>query len=355
MSPLIIIQVTRHSPGWAPINYMANLAGRLFGAPPINLPKTSANLSMLRPNLQMSLRNRKRNAEKPDLLVIAPTPSDLLMLPEIDDWRNGFNRAAAWIIDSFWINRLPRFGAAGKFDHLFIMTGNEQRAYERRLKRPATFLPWGADVLDLGLGDAFGQGREKPIDLLRMGRQPAALDNDARNARACAELGLTYQGRPPFAQDPVAMHCQNMAYYRQSKFVLANSNRVGSTSYTHPVREYITGRWTDALAAGCVVAGIPPWSDKTCQEYLWPEALLEFSGVDQESGLRSIRAARNTWTPEVAQRNYRMALERLDWRWRFQEIAAFFGHNFPLLEQDLARLRQRLNNRLEPVTPRLAG
>ena len=350
MNPLVIIQVTRQGPGWTPINYMADLAGRLFGTETVTLPKTRANLAKVR----FGLQKRKRNAEKPDLLLIAPTPSDLLMLAEVDGWQEGFNRAAAWIVDSFWLDRVPRFGAADKFDHLFIMTGNEKEAFERRLKRPTTFLPWGADVLDQGLGQAGSQGDGKSIDLLRMGRQPLSLGNDVENARASQELGMSYQGRPPFADDTITLHRQNMATYRKTKFVLASSNRAAPVEFTHPKREYVTGRWTDALAAGCVVAGIPPHSDMTCQEYLWPEALLEFPNVDRGQALSTIREALDHWTLELAQQNYRTALERLDWRWRFQEIADYFGHDFPLLEQDLAWLRQTLDNSLEPVPAELA-
>jgi hypothetical protein len=50
----------------------------------------------------------------------------------------------------------------------------------------------------------------------------------------------------------------------------------------------------------------------------------------------------DSWTPETAANNQRMALARLDWRWRLKEIADYFGHHFPVLDRDLAIIRQQV-------------
>ena len=49
-----------------------------------------------------------------------------------------------------------------------------------------------------------------------------------------------------------------MKILSKTKFALAFSNRVSPEGHTHPEWEYITGRWTDVLASGVSVAGIPP-------------------------------------------------------------------------------------------------
>ena len=50
----------------------------------------------------------------------------------------------------------------------------------------------------------------------------------------------------------------------RAKYTLAFSNLVDASDYTHRSRAYITGRWTDALAHGAIVAGVvlglPYWS-----------------------------------------------------------------------------------------------
>jgi len=336
---LTVIQIARHGPGWAPINYMADLAARSFGTKVVPLKKTRFSLSQL----LFSLQERERHADKPDLLLIAPTPRDLLMLGEFEGWRSSFNTAVAWIVDSFWLEQAPPFGIASKFDKIFVMTGNEVEGYQARLKRPTSFLPWGTDALELGLGAVkMPAADQKNVDLLRIGRQPTLLDDDEVNARACHDLDMSYLGRPPFSQDMLELHRNNMTYYRRSKFVLASSNLASPKPYTHPTREYVTARWTDALAGGCIVAGVPPYTDYTLKELFWPGALLELDCLDRDRAFATVREGVERWNPEQAYENFCMALERLDWRWRFKEIADFFGHRFPALESDLARMNRML-------------
>jgi hypothetical protein len=130
-----------------------------------------------------------------------------------------------------------------------------------------------------------------------------------------------------------------MGILSETKFALAFSNRANPTIQTHPVREYITGRWTDALASGATVAGIPPRSE-TVQELLWPEALLDLGTVDQTEGLNLIASAVREWTPERAQLNYTRSLENFDWRWRFKTLAEALDIHSIDLDVELARLQK---------------
>ncbi|MFC3087683.1 hypothetical protein [Tabrizicola soli] len=45
------------------------------------------------------------------------------------------------------------------------------------------------------------------------------------------------------------------------------------------------------------------------------------------------------WTPEMAARNHRQALTRLDWRWRFAALAERLGFRTPALEREMAGLK----------------
>jgi hypothetical protein len=119
---------------------------------------------------------------------------------------------------------------------------------------------------------------------------------------------------------------------------LAFSNAVSPAPYTHPTREYLTGRWTDALACGAVVAGIAPACAATA-ELLWPGATLELDTVDRAQGIRRIAAAVSGWAPQTASDNHRKALERLDWRWRFQELAASLSIESERLDAEIHALR----------------
>jgi hypothetical protein len=132
-----------------------------------------------------------------------------------------------------------------------------------------------------------------------------------------------------------------MRFLGQVKLTLAFSNRVSPSGATHPHREYITGRWTDALSGGAVVAGIPPKSESV-RQLLWPEALLDLGTVEQGEGLESIAHAVRHWVPETARRNYLRSLERLDWRWRFKKIAEVLDLPPSRLDEELMGLREIL-------------
>jgi hypothetical protein len=71
-----------------------------------------------------------------------------------------------------------------------------------------------------------------------------------------------------------------MEYYRRARFVVAFSNLAAPAKYTHPTKAYFTGRWTDALANGAVVAGIHPVEDAGVGDLLWDGALLSFDRID---------------------------------------------------------------------------
>ena len=55
-----------------------------------------------------------------------------------------------------------------------------------------------------------------------------------------------------------------------------------------------------------------------------------------------LREAASAWTPRQAQLTHARALERVDWRWRLQEITRTMGWHAPRLEAELDELRARV-------------
>lgn len=125
-----------------------------------------------------------------------------------------------------------------------------------------------------------------------------------------------------------------MARIARAKFTLAFSNAVNPASYTHPTREYLTGRWTDSLAGGAIVAGVAP-ACGAAEALLWPGATLELETVDPAVGIERIAENVGRWTPRAASDNHREALRRLDWRWRFRELALSLGVQSDQLDAEL--------------------
>jgi len=324
---LQVVYVAPGSPGYHCVYYMARLAAELLGG----------ELVVLRPRnialIHKVMTILPRGGDGVDCLLISPSPADLSSILQFTNWRQKYRMLIAWVFDSFWTENIPRFARWTRvFDQICITEQEDLDTWSRVVHAPVEWLPWGSDVLRLGSDNPSRQ-----FDLLRFGRQPLQWDDDLVTARGCDARGMTFHGRPPFQQDAIDNELSLMNSLRNTKFALAFSNRVSPTPQTHPVREYLTGRWTDALAAGAIVAGIPPRSGSVTS-LLWPEALLDLGTVDQCGGLEVITCALRDWTPARATLNYLKSLERLDWRWRFKKLAEHFGIQSEGLEKELADL-----------------
>jgi len=265
------------------------------------------------------LLRREVKVDGDKLLFICPSPKELPLIFHVEGIRKRFNFIAAWVIDSFWVDRIPLEIKLSRYYDQFFITSKEDISEWRRLtKRPVSWLPWGTDAL--GLGGAAGN---RKWDLRRVGRQPVEWDDDAITNRSCSSSHISFQGRPELYDEAMKNQQALMEIYRQSKFVLAFSNIANPTNYTHPIRSYLTGRWTDTLACGGIVAGISP-TDPSMADLLWEGATLELGTIKREKGLAVICDAVGNWSPELAKHNYRQSLKYLDWRWRFMEITSAF-------------------------------
>jgi hypothetical protein len=270
-------------------------------------------------------------------LYIAKSPAVINNCLAMPNFGKSRQFRALWIIDSFLTEAPPSARLFSHFDLIIYTQKGEAAHYERLAPGRTLFLGWGTDALDMG--SASGA---RDIDVLRVGRQPEAWDDDARSAERCARAGLFFHGRPAFAPedpaDPAAGQRALMSHYARAKFTIAHSNLAAPSHYTHPTKEYITGRWTDALAAGATVAGVQPWGDASTEDLLWPGATLDFDRIDLKANVEALREAVAAWTPEDARRNHREALRRLDWRWRFKALAERMEISAPLLDAEIARL-----------------
>jgi hypothetical protein len=316
---------------------MIALAAELFDAHVIpvdnNIPSPFAKaLSFLQ------VRGGRRTREEPCLYVCTGA-ADLAKILNVRDWRKRFGPMAVWVIDSFWTDHIPRsIPLAEMFDMVFVTSLEDVDTWKRVSGVPTKWLPWGTDALRLGSGEASRQW-----DITRVGRQPPEWDDDEIASRAASMLSIKYRPRPASnGLNTLENQKLMMNVYAGTKFVLAFSNTAHPEPYTHPARQYLTGRWVDGLAAGAVIAGVPPKGDGVDQ-LLWKGATLDFGSIRLEDGLRTIASALPDWSPQSAERNYEMALARLDWRWRFQVVADSFGLNFLRLSDELKLLRTRIN------------
>jgi hypothetical protein len=271
--------------------------------------------------------------------VVCAGPADLLKILNLQNWRNRFGFLAAWIIDSFWFDHIPTIARlSNPFDHLFVTSIEDLDKWRKSTGVPTTWLPWGADAFRLGHGASH-----REWDITRVGRQPPEWDDDLVASKAARALGIKYRGRPIMeGVTPLQNQESLMNIYGTSKYILAFSNSVNPENYTHPTRQYLTGRWVDALACGATVAGIAP-KGPSIDDLLWSGATLDFGSIRRNEGLLVLAAALEKWTPAMAVRNNTMALKHLDWRWRFKVIADVFGATPIRLAEELKLLEERIS------------
>lgn len=328
MSPATVYYTDNGGRGWATVELQAALMARLFEA---SLVRLDASGGYSKAALTAGLFPRRRRSGF--ALVIAPAPAHLNAVLSLHALRRAHEYVAGWVVDSFWTERIPRIARhRGAFDQLFVTDAELVDTWSAATGTPTTWLPFGSDVLDRG-----SAATHRPVDLQRIGRMPMSWDDDRTVTSRAEAHGLRYAGRTPFAADPEQNQRGLLQAATQAAFTLAFSNAAAPAEYTHPTREYLTGRWTDSLACGAVVAGIAPKCQAT-RELLWDGALFELESVELESGLAVIKAARDRWEPAVPVRNHAMALQRLDWRHRAKVIAEASGHWTPTLGAELTRL-----------------
>lgn len=330
--------------GWSPIQHMVAIAGELLECQVMRVDRTKP--SHLAKVLAL-LRQRSRPDSGEACLLVCTGPADLLTLLNIGDWRKRFRYLAAWVVDSFWLGHIPSsVRIANPFDHFFVTTLEDVDRWRDVTGVPTTWLPWGTDVLRLGSGRP-----DREWDLTRVGRQPPEWDDDSGSAAAAASLGIRYRGRPDRSGSDALLNQKFlMSAYSASKFILAFSNAVNCDPNNHPTREYVTGRWVDALGSGAIVAGVAPRSP-SASSLFWEGATLELGGIQRSAGLEVLAEAVRQWTPERALTNYQMALRRLDWRWRLKTLAEVCEIRAAPLDRELQLLEERI---AEPA-PRAAS
>lgn len=331
-SDLVVVYARQPGIGWQSVTHFAHLAARLLGTRLTVVDSVSSTILLRKLG---ALLPRRRRIGK--LLLIAPIPEYLYA---IVDWASTVRRTfetSVLVTDSFWVERIPRIARSRTFvERIFIHDGELVDDWARLTGRPVTWIPVGSDAL--GLGSYSG---DRPVDLLRFGRQPPAWNDDHDTAVAAARHGISFAGRPRFHQDPEDGFAELQRNLSVAKVTLAFSNRVNRELYNHPTREFVSYRWVDAISAGAVVAGTLPRT-MTAEKVLWPEATIEVNPNDLDAGLSVIKDYARSWTAEVPMRQYLGALKNLDWRWRLSQMAEEMGVDAPLLDKEIGILQARV-------------
>lgn len=316
--------------GWAPVTTMAQLMGRCLDAP-VHFIHPVRDYGRFRRLLSLIPRRR---GSKGHLILIAARPGDLLAMVGTQAHTNGFDSVSAWIFDAFWDNEIPRMARRATFvDQFFVPDAELVDVYAAATRTPVTWLPWGTDTL-AGAAGVFT--RERTVDVLRLGRQPGSWDDDAFSRSLLAQHGLSFKRCPPFSGDAHNNQRTVRSALEGAKVVLASGNASSAADYTHPHREYITARWTDAAASGTVVAGSPPRCDSL--RLLPVDGLIDMPVGAAEYGIQFLVEAARAWNLQLAASLHRHARVHLDWRHRFATLAGTLELEPGTLQVELRRL-----------------
>lgn len=314
--------------GWAPIERLCCLLQRFLGAERMIIKKTS--ISYFR---RAKFSIFKPKAGKELFFFIISHPGEVENLIRQDVFSEPASMRVLWIIDSFWTERVNE-RLIRNFDLIIYMSEQDSEYYDKISNGRALFVPWGSDVLHLG-----GPGSERNIDVLRVGRQPDQWECDSRSACSISAKGLNFHGRP--RKSTYVTLLSN--FFRNSKFSIASSNLIDGSQYTHPKKEYFTGRWVDSISNGASVAGIPPLQDSGLAKKLWPNALFQFSSEDFDENVEELAFEIDKWNSQRAYTNYLLSLERLDWRWDIECILRHLSLESEILMRELDEISSKLN------------
>lgn len=326
--------------GWGPIGKMVQIAARTLEARLFTVPERNVySRTFMARGLLVGSRRRAHGRHA---LVIAGVPGKLRVVLHRPLWLAGYETVSAWVIDSFWDDHVPQLlYRRPHFDHVWVADEEDVAAWQTMFPSRVSVLPWGTD--SLGASQAMDDRGfvERDIDLLRVGRQPPAFDDDDAVAAVARSAGLTFHGRPPFGDGAEESQRILERYLMRARTVMAFTNLVDQTIYTHPTKEYVTGRWTDALAFGTIPVGKRP--NTVTSRLLVPDELcLEVDYMDIDRAAAQLRVYLDDPEFDTMTRNaMRHARTLLDWRYRLRDMCEEMGWAIPqTLRRELVDLKE---------------
>jgi hypothetical protein len=328
--------------GWAAIDEFENMFSRLCDCRivvPVSRRPLPWFLDRLRNKIQRSFVSISECLPGGDLLlVIARTPGDLHMIYSLGDARKRFRYVAGFVIDSFFSGG---FGPGTRlFDHIFSTSEEGAETVRRRFGVPSSVLRQGFDCLNWSCIDDA-----RCIDLIGFGRQPPSYHHAFQARFHKKDSQLLYLHSPIGTTTGPAVWDERPMLFKllqRSKISLAFNLDVEPYRVRPGASGFVTSRWFESLASGCVVVGKRPLGPMADDMFFWPDATIDLpddplaapQAIEELASelplLRSIRA-----------RNVLEMSRHHDWRYRIRDIYQHFGMDLPSpLTRELLALEQ---------------
>jgi hypothetical protein len=335
------------SAGWVAIDEFEDLFQRLCGTR-ILCPDHRSLLRDPFGKVQRRLLGRyhklKENVERDAelLLVVARTPSDLSMLYSLTDSGKRFRKIAGYVIDSYFSEGFE--SSVKSYDHIFSTTQEGAHIVRTRYGVSSSVLPQGFDCLAWASTD-----RERSIDLLGFGRQPASYHLEFQRSFHAAHSDILYLHSPIGAKAGTAVWVERpmmLKLLQRSKMSLAFHLMVEPDEARPRAASFVTSRWFESLTAGCIIVGRRPPGEMAAEMFDWPNALIDLPNQPSESTefIKSL-ACDASFLQETRTRNVIEMCRRHDWRYRIRDIYQHFELSLPeSLTAEIIALQILANN-----------
>ncbi len=315
------------SAGWVAIDEFEDLFQRLSGAR-ILCPEQRSLLWSPLGKVQRRLLGRylplQENIEQDTdlLLVVARTPSDLSMLHSLTGARKRFRRIAGYVIDSYFTEGFE--SKAECYDHIFCTTQEGADFVRTRYGVSSSVLRQGFDCLTWANTDT-----DRSIDLIGFGRQPASYHREFQRSFHDSRSSILYLHSPIGAKSGSAVWVERpmmLKLLQRSKMSLAFHLMVEPEEVRPRAADFVTSRWFESLAAGCIIVGRRPPGGMAAEMFDWPNALVDLPDRPSEATdfVKSL-ACDESFLRVTRTRNVFEMCRRHDWRYRIRDIYDHFN------------------------------
>lgn len=273
------------------------------------------------------------------LLVVGLWPEFLLSMHTLGPLLKQFDVRIGYILDGFNPDHLDRT-VAPYLDHLFVMNAELVDVIRCQHGINTSFLPLATDTFSASLTDT-----PRWIDIISYGR-----GNQAVHAALQAHFNQTESKRVYFHSTFSGPQVYDQAEHITLMQKLLSGSKINLCFEASDVPRFkgsspLLYRWFEAWASGCTIVGKKPFGQEVAPLMDWENSTIELPDTPSDwiPFLNAILDDEATLAAN-SRRNYREALLRHDWCYRFRDIFATVGLSMPeTLSERIALLRGRAN------------
>ena len=255
------------------------------------------------------------------LLVVARSPSDLRMIYSVANARRRFRHIAGYVIDSYFTEDFK--SSVKNYDHVFSTTEEGADIVRAKFGVSSSVLRQGFDCLSWANVDPV-----RCIDVIGFGRQPQSFHREFQRSFHTRQSNVLYLHSPIGSSAGPAVWDERpmmLKLLQRSKMSLAFHLLVEPQGNRPRAANFVTSRWFESLATGCIVVGKRPPGKMAAEMFDWPNALIELPDIPSEAtDLIQTLLSDAEFLQEVRKRNVLEMCRQHDWRYRIRDIYAQF-------------------------------